>query len=117
MDDRPIQQHSGQPWSGNNKIPNIKEFVSRLDRDKANRDKEIDTGRQPNQTEVTPHQNEKPKTQGKTVTDPVTGNQVVVADVGKEYMERADNPQVVQYTSKPKLQANHDASSLFPMPT
>jgi hypothetical protein len=28
------------------------------------------------------------------VTDPVTGNQVVIADVGKEYMARADNPQV-----------------------
>jgi hypothetical protein len=31
------QQKSGKPWSGTNRIPNIKEFVERLDRDKAGR--------------------------------------------------------------------------------
>ncbi|OCT44234.1 meiotically up-regulated protein [Cladophialophora carrionii] len=93
------QQKSGKPWSGTNRIPNIKEFVDRLDRDKASRDKDIDAHNQGHQTqkyssEIQPHKNEKPKTEGKTVTDPVTGNQVVIADVGKEYMERADNPQL-----------------------
>ena len=87
------QQKSGKPYSGTNRIPNIKEFAERLDRDKATRDKNLDAD--VNQSsDVHPHQNEPAKTEGKTVTDPVTGNQVVIADVGKEYMERADNPQV-----------------------
>lgn len=92
------QQKTGRPWSGSNKIPNIKEFVSRLDKDKAERDKNIDARSQNQQaaysTEVTPHKNEKRQASGKTVTDPVTGNEIVIADVGKEYMSRADNPQV-----------------------
>lgn len=92
------QQKSGKPWSGTNKIPNIKEFVTNLDKEKAQRDKAIDaqgTGQQQAyHSEVTPHKNEKRKSQGKSVTDPVTGKQIVIADVGKQYMERADNPQV-----------------------
>ncbi|EXJ89462.1 hypothetical protein A1O3_02529 [Capronia epimyces CBS 606.96] len=91
------QQKSGKPWSGTNKIPNIKEFVTLLDKDKAQRDRELDSS--PNQqaarsNEATPHKNEKQKTSGKTVTDPVTGNKVLIANVGKEYMTRADNPQL-----------------------
>jgi hypothetical protein len=93
------QQKSGKPWSGANRIPNIKEFVERLDKDKADRDKDIDANQPDDQlteynSEVQPHKNEKPKKGGKSVTDPVTGNQVVIANVGKEYMKRADNPHV-----------------------
>lgn len=92
------QQRTGKPWSGANRIPNIKEFVTNLDREKAQRDKTIDEHQTDQQaeysSEVTPHKNEKSKKKGKTVTDPVTGNEVVIADVGKEYMGRADNPQV-----------------------
>jgi hypothetical protein len=93
------QQKSGKPWSGTNRIPNIKEFVERLDKEKAERDKSIDAaqgaaGETQYSAEVQPHKNETPNKKGKTVTDPVTGNQVVIADVGKEYMERADNPVV-----------------------
>ncbi|EXJ95409.1 hypothetical protein A1O1_00530 [Capronia coronata CBS 617.96] len=92
------QQKSGKPWSGTNKIPNIKEFVARLDKDKADRDKDIDSHTQnqraANPNEATPHKNEKRHEHGKTVTDPVTGNEIVIADVGKEYMARADNPQL-----------------------
>ena len=90
------QQKSGKPWSGGNRIPNIKEFVERLDKDKADRDKGLDSQNQTQQysPEAMPHKSEAQKKEGTTVTDPVTGNQVVVADVGKEYMERADNPQV-----------------------
>ena len=104
------QQKSGVPWSGANKIPNIKEFMTKLDKEKAQRDKAIDTQAHPNQagsTEVTPHQNEKPEGKGTTVTDPVTGNQVVIADVGKEYMERADNPQVRDDLINATLSADH----------
>lgn len=91
------QQKSGKPWSGTNKIPNINEFVANLDRSKAERDKAIDqNGSASSSAQVTPHKNEKPKTKGKEVTDPVTGKQIVIADVGKEYMKRADNPMVFQ---------------------
>ena len=92
------QQRSGKPWSGTNRIPNIKEFVTNLDKEKAQRDKAIDDqhlGRSQTleySSEVTPHRNEKPKKAGKQVTDPVTGKQVVIADVAKEDMARADNP-------------------------
>ncbi|KAK7885383.1 hypothetical protein LTR67_010561 [Exophiala xenobiotica] len=91
------QQRSGKPWSGTNKIPTVNQFISNLDRDKAKRDQEIDSkqgGHAQYSSEVTPHQSEKPKKEGKTVTDPVTGNNVIIADVGKEYMKRADNPQL-----------------------
>ena len=94
------QQKSGKPWSGQNKIPNIKEFVAGLDRDKENRDKHIDSQNQPatakQSEQVVAHQNETQTKgeKGKTVSDPVTGHQVVIADVGKEYMKNVDNPQV-----------------------
>ena len=91
------QQKSGKPWSGTNRIPNIKEFVSNLDKDKAQRDQEIDQKNQPasqQQTGVTAHRNEARSTGGKTVTDPVTGKQVVIEDVSKRYMDNVDNPMV-----------------------
>lgn len=90
------QQKSGKPWSGTNRIPNIKEFVGNLDKNKAQRDQEIDqhNASASQQTEVVAHKNEKKATGGKTVTDPVTGKPVVVEDVGKEYMKNADNPMV-----------------------
>lgn len=101
------QQQSGKPWSGTNKIPNIKEFVAKLDKDKAARDQALANNGEHSQAashEVTPHKNEKTKAEGETVTDPVTGNKVVIANVGKEYMERADNPTV---RAKPLTMAFH----------
>lgn len=94
----PDQQKSGKPWSGQNKIPNIKEFVTGLDKEKAARDEQIDKeiSSSNQQDKVVAHQNEKRSEKGKTVTDPVTGNQVVIADVGKKYMKNVDNPQVRQ---------------------
>jgi hypothetical protein len=91
-------QKFNQPWSGTNRIPNIKEFVSRLDKDKATRDKEIDAENQTagQNSSVVAHKNEPPP-QGKTVTDPVTGKPVIIADVGKEFMKNVDNPQVPHF--------------------
>lgn len=90
MADQQQQQHGpGGFYSGSNKIPTVHQFIERLDRDKRERDKGIDakTG------EAVPHKDKKPQdTSGKSVTDPTTGNQVVIADVGKEMMERAKNP-------------------------
>lgn len=95
MSHPPPTQKSNKPWSGTNPIPNIHEFVARLDKDKAARDKDIDdqNAPAPKESKVVPHKNQ-PKQQGKTVTDPVTGKQVIIADVGKEFMENVDNPQV-----------------------
>lgn len=95
-DIHPQQQKSGKPWSGTNKIPNIQEFVSGLDKEKAARDKEIDAQNSAasKQDKIVPHKNEKRDDKGKTVTDPVTGKQVVISDVGKKYMKNVDNPQV-----------------------
>lgn len=94
----PPTQKSNKPWSGANPIPNIQEFVQRLDKDKAARDKEIDaqnlSAPQDGNSTVQPHKNQPPQQKGKTVTDPVTGKQVIIADVGKEMMENVDNPQV-----------------------
>lgn len=96
------QQKSGKPWSGNNKIPNINEFVANLDKSKADRDKAIDQDTEPSTVDkVIPHRNEKPKAKGKEVTDPVTGKQIVIADVGKEYIKRADNPTVCNPHQQP----------------
>ena len=89
-------QKSNKPWSGTNRIPNIKEFVGKLDKEKAARDQEIDARNQAagKDTSVVAHKNQPQQKGGKTVTDPVTGKPVVIASVDKEFMKNVDNPQV-----------------------
>ena len=98
MSQVPEAQHApGGHYSGKNKIPTVNEFVKRLDKDKAERDAQIDAQRKNAQAanagsdEIKPHQNEvKPKHENqKTVTDPTTGKQIVIEDVNKEMIERA----------------------------
>lgn len=95
------QQKSGQPWSGHNKIPTIGQFIENLDKDKKERDKQIADGTAPQQQDVSiknqdvmPHKNQERIKNAKSVSDPVTGGQVMISDVGKEYMDNAINPQV-----------------------
>ena len=89
------QQRPGKPWSAANPIPNFKQFVESLDRDKAERDRQIDeqnkTAERQNGVPVL-HENEPPSKKGKTVTDPTTGNPVVIEDVGKEFMKAVRDP-------------------------
>jgi uncharacterized membrane protein YdfJ with MMPL/SSD domain len=94
----PPTQSSNKPWSGANPIPNIQQFVAKLDKEKAARDKQIDEDNAAAQQDPTiiAHQNQ-PHKKGTTVTDPVTGKQVVIADVGKEMMKNVDNPTVRLY--------------------
>lgn len=101
MSQVPEAQHApGGHYSGKNKIPTVNEFVKRLDKDKAERDAQIDAQRKNAQVanagnnEIQPHQNEvKTKSENqKTVTDPTTGKQIVIEDVNKEMIERAKNP-------------------------
>ncbi len=89
------QQRTGKPWSAANPIPNIKQFVESLDKDKADRDRQIDEeNRQSNQRNGAPvaHKNEPVSTKGKTVTDPTTGNKVVIEDVGPDFMKAVKDP-------------------------
>lgn len=90
------QQHApGGVYSGKNKIPTVGQFIERLDKNKKERDQQIDSSKGgQGGSEAVPHKNEDPKAAKgqKTVTDPTTGKQVVIEDVNDEYLERAKNP-------------------------
>ena len=88
------QQMTGKPWSGTNKIPNIQQFVAKLDKDKASRDKQIDESNQGNAADpsIVAHKNEVHTKKGKVVTDPTTGNQVEIEDVGEDFMKAVKDP-------------------------
>ena len=94
------QQQSGKPWSGNNPIPNIKQFVENLDKNKKERDSQIDAEQKSSKVnnhtnnEIQSHQNAPRTKGGKTVLDPTTGKQVVIEDVGKEHMKAVEDPQL-----------------------
>ena len=101
------QQQSvpGGHYSGTNKIPTINKFIESLDRDKKNRDAEIDQQKDIARQErdgtattapVTPHKNALPQKKGqKIVTDPVTGKEVVIEDAHKDNLDLVENPIVV----------------------
>lgn len=97
---------SGQHYSGTNRIPNIKQFMDNLDRDKKNRDAKIDaethgtgvTGPQPGprgQPGQSVEHPETPRKVGKnrrTVRDPVTGRDVQIDDIDPSSMKAAQDP-------------------------
>lgn len=111
------QQHApGGHYSGHNPIPTVKQFIENLDKDKVERDRQIDqqsaaqkpeqkpaglttsTGRDvPTAGGAQPHKTQKRAVEGteKTVTDPTTGNQVTISDVDKSVMDEVENPHVV----------------------
>lgn len=90
---------SGQHYSGNNRIPNIKQFMERLDREKKDRDAKIDSelkqSKQPG-GEVKAHQQDT-RTRGKnrrTVRDPVTGKDVEIDDIDGSMLKSVEDPHV-----------------------
>jgi hypothetical protein len=97
------QSHApGGHYSGRNPIPNIKNFVESLDRDKKDRDRQIEE-QQKHQAdpskhgEVKPHVEDAPsgvKGSQKEVTDPVTGRTVTIENVNKDFMKAVDDPQL-----------------------
>ncbi len=104
MAEPPQKAGPGGHYSGKNPIPTVKQFIENLDKDKKNRDKQLDEqalqgnqSQKQNQGDVQPHQAIQKHVKGteKTVTDPTTGNQVVIADVNKEMMKEVENPHVV----------------------
>lgn len=96
------QQKSGKPWSGNNPIPNIQQFVANLDKDKRERDRQIDEeNRQQKQAggKVTPHVNDTTPKSRKTVRDPTTGKDVDIEDVDKKFVKSVEDPKVIHRKS------------------
>lgn len=88
----------GGHYSGKNPIPNIQRFVESLDADKKERDRKINEQMQhQSASEAVDHVNEQkagvPESR-KQVTDPVTGREVTIEDVNKDFMKAVDNPQV-----------------------
>ncbi|VBB77881.1 Putative protein similar to meiotically up-regulated gene 190 protein of Schizosaccharomyces pombe [Podospora comata] len=96
---------TGQHYSGANRIPNIKQFAESLDRDKKNRDKKVEEREhrlrhgpvQPQanggdvQDHVPTHSAGKNR---RTVTDPVTGNEVEVVDITSDHVKNAAEPKL-----------------------
>jgi hypothetical protein len=111
------QQHApGGHYSGHNPIPTVKQFIENLDKDKPARDKKLDeeAKQQPQQQQVKPHQQQERKVKGteKTVTDPTTGREVVIADVSKDMLDEVENPHLVV----PNANLNKETVRLLPHP-
>ncbi|KAF2404977.1 hypothetical protein EJ06DRAFT_525553 [Trichodelitschia bisporula] len=99
-DDQQQTTAPGGYYSGRNPIPTVSKFMERLDRDKKSRDQEIDdqtrsakkSHQKPANGNAMPHnQAPRPKKQ-ETVTDPVTGNQVVIENAKKSQLGLVENP-------------------------
>lgn len=102
------QKAPGGHYSGHNPIPTVKQFVENLDKDKKERDRQIDaqaaaarqgkTGQNATTaSDAQPHKMQKRSVEGteKTVTDPTTGNQVTISDVNKSMMAEVEDPHIV----------------------
>ncbi|KAF2100055.1 hypothetical protein NA57DRAFT_75559 [Rhizodiscina lignyota] len=98
------QQQQTYPghYSGANPVPTVKKFIQSLDKDKAERDKQIDQQSKatkanknaPRGGDAKPHEAQSAGVEGtqQRVTDPVTGREVVIEDVNKEMMKNVENP-------------------------
>jgi hypothetical protein len=98
MDTEETVVPSGQHYSGTNRIPNIKQFMERLDRDKKKRDALIDdelkkseeAGEAVDHTEIA----RKVGKNRRTVRDPVTGRDVEIDDIDGSFMKAVKDPKV-----------------------
>lgn len=103
---------SGQHYSGQNRIPTIKQFVESLDKQKRERDAQIDSQRQtrPNRggkggdndgngevKDHVPTGHRKPGKNRRTVRDPMTGKDVEIEDISSGHMKAAEEPMVSPY--------------------
>lgn len=89
---------SGQHYSGRNRIPNIQQFMEQLDKEKKQRDADIDAKLQRNKEhgEDEEHQptHEKAQKDARWVRDPVTGKDVQIRDTKLDFKDAVENPQV-----------------------
>lgn len=85
----------GGHYSGTNRIPNIKQFMDNLDREKKDRDAKIDSTSK-DKAEVRAHRSgaQKQGNNRRTVRDPVTGQDVEIDDVDAATVAAAKDPQV-----------------------
>jgi hypothetical protein len=100
------QQHApGGHYSASNRVPNVQQFIAGLDKDKKERDRQIDQQNAGSQGDIKPHTPLQAGVKGtqKTVTDPTTGRQVVIEDVNKKMMSNVDNPIVSLMPHAPHL--------------
>ena len=99
----PPSQQAGPAghWSGQNKIPTVGQFIQRLDKDKADRDRKLDEQKKAQAqqqklggSDATAHKNEvhKPSESQQTVTDPTTGKPVVIEDVNQDFINKSKDP-------------------------
>lgn len=96
---------STKNYAGNNRIPNIKQFVENLDKEKRERDAKIDRDlRQSGRTsEAVQHQSDERKVckNLRTVRDPVTGNDVEIDDADHSIMKLGQDPKVRTWLLSP----------------
>ncbi|KAK2850671.1 hypothetical protein FQN49_005438, partial [Arthroderma sp. PD_2] len=97
------QKKPGGYWSESNPVPTIQQFISELDAGKAERDRRIDeeakkkvtTPQRPPSSAAVPHRKPTtPKSKGRVVTDPTTGTEVEIDDVGQDFMNAVKEPQL-----------------------
>lgn len=95
--------HPGSHWSARNPVPTIQKFVENLDKDKKERDRKIDEKKkQKNQEHEKSREDAAEKGErasgssqrSRKVTDPTTGREVEIEDVGEDFMNSAKDPKV-----------------------
>lgn len=98
----PAPQRAGGHYSGANPVPNIKQFIERLDAGKRDRDQKAETPQtqensQPSKAPAhpSPAQELKAAKGQSKVTDPVTGKEVVIENAHKDMVKEVDNPTLV----------------------
>jgi hypothetical protein len=86
-------------YSGHNRIPNIKQFVESLDKDKRERDAKIEREQQQRvqaggESVQHPPAARKVGKNRRTVRDPVTGRDVEIDDADDSILKQGENPMV-----------------------
>ncbi|KAF4981572.1 hypothetical protein FZEAL_2638 [Fusarium zealandicum] len=98
--DQPVPV-AGAHYSASNRVPNVREFMNKLDKDKKSRDAAIDEELKKNKThgETKAHKNDRAeaarqKQNTRSVRDPVTGKDVSIRDADLDFEEAVENPQL-----------------------
>lgn len=86
---------SGAHYSGRNRVPNIKQFMEGLDKDKKKRDAQTEAAPLKEGGESNDHvPARKPGKNRRVVRDPVTGKDVEIEDITSQHMKAAHDPTV-----------------------
>lgn len=94
-----LETNPPQPahYSGRNKVPNVQQFLERLDRQKKERDAAIDEELKQSRAAGTAEdhvEKQRNRNQTRTVRDPVTGKDVEIEDANLDFKEVVENPVV-----------------------